>query len=90
MPRLFSTMSRRARRPARLRLVRGRVDRVQLNDLFLLFPELTRVRHRPLADQFRRVRENIERMHGRARESVAQHRAAAARIKAFWLAKRRG
>jgi hypothetical protein len=36
------------------------------------------------------VRENIERMHGRARESVAQHRAAAARIKAFWLAKRRG
>jgi hypothetical protein len=61
-----------------------------LNDLFALFPELPRFRHRPRADQVRQVRENVERMQARAKESVARHQAAAARIKAAWLAKRRG
>jgi hypothetical protein len=90
VPRAFSTLRRRARPPSGLRVVRPRTARVQLNDLFTLFPELPRFRHRPFVDQLRRVRENIDRMQRRAKESVARHRVAAARVKASWLAKRRG
>jgi hypothetical protein len=45
-------MSRRARPD-----IRPLVDRVDLNDLFALFPALPGFRHRPLADQRRLVRE---------------------------------
>jgi hypothetical protein len=82
-------MSRRARRPSP-RDVRPRADRVDLNDLFKLFPPLPGFRHRRVADQLRRMRENVERMQQRARSSVASHQAAAAWIRAAWLAKRRG
>ena len=84
MRRAFSTGSRHAERD-----LRRRVAGARLNDLFSLFPELPRFQHRPLGEQFRRVREKIERMQRYAEENMVRHRAAAARGKASWLAKRR-
>ena len=75
----------RARRDVRLR-----ADSARLNDLFALFPELPRFQRQPIAEQFRRVRQNVERMQRHAKESIARHRAVAAQVKASWLAKRRG
>jgi hypothetical protein len=60
-----------------------------LNDLFDLFPELPRFRHRSRAEQVRAVRENVARTQRRAAASILRHRAAAAQVKAAWLAKRR-
>jgi hypothetical protein len=82
--RLFSTVSRRPRRNV------PRVAPSGLNDLFTLFPDLPRFQRRPIADQFRQVRENIARMRRDVRGHVARRRAAAARVKASWLARRRG
>jgi hypothetical protein len=81
--RRFSTVSRRAEQDVR------RVGGGRLNDLFSLFPELPRFQHRPLVEQYRRRREKIERVQRQADENIARHRAAAARGKASWLAKRR-
>jgi hypothetical protein len=75
--------------PSQLNAVRPRVARVQLNDLFALFPELTAFPRRPLADQRRRLRENVERMQRRAKKNVARHRLVAAQVTAASLAKRR-
>ena len=83
MRRVVSTVGRRAERDVR------RVDGSRLNDLFSLFPELPRFQHRPLAEQYRRMREKIERVQRQADENIVRHRAAAARGKAAWLAKRR-
>jgi hypothetical protein len=81
--RVFSTVGRRSERDVR------RVDSARRNDLFSLFPELPRFQHRPLVEQYRRRREKIERVQRQADENIARHRAAAARGKASWLAKRR-
>jgi hypothetical protein len=81
----LSTVSRRARPDVRLR-----ADPARLNDLFTLFPDLPRFQRQPIADQFRRVREKVERMQRHAKESMARHRAVAAQVRASWLAKRRG
>ena len=80
----FPTASR-ARRDVRLR-----ADRVQLNDLFKLFPELPGFQRRPIAEQFRRVRENIERVQRHTQDSMARDRARAARVRTSWLSKRSG
>ena len=91
MPRvLLSRVSPGARPGVRLRHVGPPVDRVRLNDLFALFPALPPFRHRPLAEQVRRVREQIERVQAHSMENVARQRAAAARVKQSWRAKRGG
>ena len=84
MARRISTVSRRPPRNV------PRVDRTPLNDLFALFPDLPRFQRRPIADQFRQVREHVARVRRDVREHVARRRAVAARVKASWLARRRG
>ena len=85
-------MRRRVTFEVRLRDVRVPIDPVhpvRLNDLFALFPELPRFQHRPLAEQIRGVRQNIDQPQERARKSMARQRAAA-QVKGSWSPKRRG
>ena len=70
MPRIFSRL------PSAPRNIQVRAGRVELNDLFKLFPELPGLQRRPIiAEQIRRIREHIVRVHRHAAESIARRRA---------------
>ena len=52
------------------------------NDLFKIFPDLPRMRHRPPTEQVEAVRRQVEATRERARRNIARQREAAARVAA--------
>jgi hypothetical protein len=51
------------------------------NDLFEIFPDLPRMRHRTPTEQVEKVRREVEVTRDRARRNIARQREAAARVR---------
>jgi hypothetical protein len=63
--------------------------RPHCNDLFEIFPDLPRMRHRTPEEQVAQVRRQVNAMRDRAQRNIARQREAAARVRAAISVRRR-
>jgi hypothetical protein len=65
------------------------VKRAHSDDLFAIFPDLPRMRHRTPEEQVAQVHRQVNAMRERATRNIARQREAAARVRATISARRR-